>query len=81
MADAVYGSEENDQYVIDTLEKTALIPYNLYHKEQTKRYQRKISVNQPWESYKQQIKEALESESSKRLYGQRKIDVKPVFGG
>ena len=137
-ADAGYGSEENYQYVIDTLEKTALISYNLYRKEQIKRYQqdmtrrenwhydetldlyvdhhgvqfsfshysqkkdkygferafkvyqadkvqatealdelartksgyqRKISINQLWESYKQQVNEALESESGKRLYG------------
>lgn len=148
VADAGYGSEENYAYLLNDLEKEALIPYGMYRKEQTKAYkkdpskrhnwaydealdgyvdhdgvqfsfshysqrtdkagftrdfkvykadkiqatpeldalaltdsgyQRSISVNTVWEFYKAQAKEVLESDSGKRKYAQRKIDVETVF--
>lgn len=42
--------------------------------------QRTTSVNYNWEYFKQKAKENLESESGKRIYAQRKIDVETVFG-
>ena len=41
---------------------------------------RTTSVNYNWEYFKQQVKENLESETGKRIYAQRKIDVETVFG-
>ncbi|MBF0806803.1 MULTISPECIES: IS1182 family transposase, partial [unclassified Streptococcus] len=38
VADAGYGSEENYSFIIDELEKTPLIPYGMYQKEQTRKY-------------------------------------------
>ncbi|WP_371134331.1 IS1182 family transposase [Streptococcus didelphis] len=38
VADAGYGSEENYVYLYDELEKTPLIPYGMYQKEQTRQY-------------------------------------------
>lgn len=149
VADAGYGSEENYAYLMNELEKEALIPHGMYRKEQTKAYkndptkrhnwaydevldcyvdhdgvqfsfshhsqrtdksgftrdfkvykadkmqaspdldtlvltpsghQRTISINAVWDFYKNQAKEALESDSGKRKYAQRKIDVETVFG-
>ena len=149
VADSGYGSEDNYQFVIEELEKEALIPYTMYRKEQTRKYrhdetkrhnwqyneeldcytdhqgvqfsfnrymtqtdkqgitrdfklykadktqatteldalaltpsgrQRSIQVNPVWESFKQQVKDNLASDSGSYLYGQRKVDVEPVFG-
>ncbi|HFI0466934.1 TPA: IS1182 family transposase [Streptococcus suis] len=38
VADAGYGSEENYSFILDELEKTPLIPYGTYQKEQKKSY-------------------------------------------
>ena len=40
VVDAGYGSEENYSYVVDELEKTPLIPYTMYQKEQTRKYKK-----------------------------------------
>ena len=37
-------------------------------------------MNQVWESYKETVKEALQSDRGRRIYAQRKIEVEPVFG-
>lgn len=47
-ADAGYGSEENYEFVIDELGKRALIPYYMYEKEKTKKYQTDPSRRTNW---------------------------------
>lgn len=42
VADAGYGSEENYQAILDEFERTPLITYTMYQKEQTKKYKRSI---------------------------------------
>lgn len=42
--------------------------------------QRTMSVNPVWESYKDQARETLASESGSQKYAPRKIDVQTVFG-
>lgn len=42
--------------------------------------QRQTSVNQTWEFFKQQTREALASDEGKTLYGKRKTDIETVFG-
>lgn len=48
VADAGYGSEENYQYVEELEDKIALIPYNMYLKEQTKKYRNDPSKCHNW---------------------------------
>ena len=40
---------------------------------------RQISINANWEYFKNKAKEQLSSEISHQIYGQRKIDVEPIF--
>lgn len=40
MADGGYGSEPNYQYVMEDLKKKALITYDMYRKEQQRKYQK-----------------------------------------
>ena len=49
VADAGYGSEENYRFIIDELEKTPLIPYTMYQKELTKKYQPSTDNPMNWE--------------------------------
>lgn len=48
VADAGYGSEENYAYVIDELEKEAVIAYGMHHKEQKKAYQNDPTRRENW---------------------------------
>lgn len=48
VADAGYGSEENYSFIIDELEKTPLIPYSMYQKEMTKKYQNSPNTPNNW---------------------------------
>lgn len=41
---------------------------------------RKIAINETWETHKAIIREKLSEEKTGALYGKRKIDVEPVFG-
>ncbi|WP_338757170.1 IS1182 family transposase [Levilactobacillus brevis] len=40
---------------------------------------RQISINANWEYFKNKAKEQLSSEIGRQVYGQRKIDVEPIF--
>ncbi|WP_096186249.1 IS1182 family transposase [Evansella halocellulosilytica] len=149
VADAGYGSEQNYQDVHENREREALITFNTYRKEKTKKYQkdpsnsanwaydeekdaftcpngqqvsflytsqkkdrygftrtvkvyecedcsscplraecnkrqsgrnRRIYFNPTWEEQKAYIREQLSETKTGELYGQRKIDVEPVFG-
>ncbi|QYN52416.1 IS1182 family transposase [Lactobacillus panisapium] len=42
--------------------------------------QRQLNYNPTWQYFKAQVQAALQSKTGKRIYGQRKIDVEPVFG-
>lgn len=48
VADAGYGSESNYEAILDDFEKTPIIPYNMYYKEQTKTYQKDVFRTQNW---------------------------------
>ena len=48
VADAGYGSEANYSYVIDELEKTALIPYGMFQKEQSRKYKKSEDNPSNW---------------------------------
>jgi transposase len=48
VADAGYGSEENYQYLIDKAKCVPLITYNMYHKEQTRKYKTNIFRRENW---------------------------------
>lgn len=48
VADAGYGSEQNYTYINEVLNLKALIPYTMYQKEQTKRYQNDPNKFQNW---------------------------------
>lgn len=48
VADAGYGSEENYAYIFDELEKEALIPYTMYNKEKTRKYQQDPTLRHHW---------------------------------
>ena len=48
VADAGYGSEANYSYVIDELEKTALIPYGMFQKEQSRQYKKSEDNPSNW---------------------------------
>lgn len=48
VADAGYGSEENYHYLTDILDKAALIPYAMYHKEQKKKYRTDETKRHNW---------------------------------
>lgn len=39
-----------------------------------------LSVNEKWEQQKEYVKQKLSEEETAKIYGQRKIDVEPVFG-
>lgn len=49
VADAGYGSEENYRFIMDELEKTPLIPYGMYQKELTKKYQNSAENPANWD--------------------------------
>ena len=49
VTDASCGSEENYRLIIDELEKTPLIPYTMYQKELTKKYQTSTDNLMNWE--------------------------------
>ena len=49
VADAGYGSEENYQFILEHYEKTPLIPYTMYEKEQTKKFKNDPSNRQNWD--------------------------------
>lgn len=49
VADAGYGSEENYKYLLEEKERTALIPYNMYLKEQTRKYKADVRQVSNWE--------------------------------
>ena len=48
VADAGYGSEENYSFIIDDLEKTPLIPYGTYQKEQKNSYKKSDANPENW---------------------------------
>lgn len=48
-ADAGYGSEENYEAVLDTFGKVPLIPYGMYHKENTKAYRSNPKHRYNWD--------------------------------
>lgn len=48
VADAGYGSEENYMAIVDDFEKVPLIPYGMYHKEQSKKYRNNPKHRQNW---------------------------------
>ena len=48
VADAGYGSEENYSFIVDDLEKTPLIPYGTYQKEQKKSYKKSDANPENW---------------------------------
>ena len=48
VADAGYGSEENYMAIIDDFEKVPLIPYGMYHKEQSKKYRNQSKHRENW---------------------------------
>src|SRR5690606_1949577 len=41
---------------------------------------RKVYLNEKWESQKEYVREKLSDEKTGEIYGKRKIDVEPVFG-
>ncbi|MGX7013122.1 transposase [Vagococcus silagei] len=49
VADAGYGSEENYQAILDEFERTPLITYTTYQKEQTKKYKQNPFIPDNWE--------------------------------
>lgn len=49
VADAGYGSEENYMAIVDDFEKVPLIPYGMYHKEQSKKYRNNPKHRQNWD--------------------------------
>ena len=49
VADAGYGSEENYQLILEEYEKTPLIPYTMYEKEQTKKFKNNPANRQNWQ--------------------------------
>ncbi|MEX2785728.1 IS1182 family transposase, partial [Streptococcus sp. H49] len=49
VADAGYGSEENYVFIMDELEKTPLIPYGMYQKELTRKYQNSPTNPNNWD--------------------------------
>lgn len=48
VADAGYGSEENYQAILDEFERTPLITYTMYQKEQTKKYKQNPFITDNW---------------------------------
>ena len=48
VADAGYGSEENYQAILDEFERTPLITYTMYQKEQTKKYKKDPFITDNW---------------------------------
>lgn len=48
VADAGYGSEENYAYVVDELEKDAVIAYGMHHKEQKKAFKNDPTRRENW---------------------------------
>lgn len=48
VADAGYGSEENYQAILDDFERTPLITYTMYQKEQTKKYKQNPFITSNW---------------------------------
>ncbi|WP_245249899.1 IS1182 family transposase, partial [Vagococcus allomyrinae] len=48
VADAGYGSEENYQAIMDDFERTPLITYTMYQKEQTKKFKQNPFHTQNW---------------------------------
>ena len=48
VADAGYGSEENYSFILDDLERTPLIPYGTYQKEQKKSYKKSDANPENW---------------------------------
>ena len=48
VADAGYGSEENYMAITDDFEKVPLIPYGMYHKEQSKKHKNNPKHRQNW---------------------------------
>lgn len=48
VADAGYGSEDNYSFIIDDLEKTPLIPYGTYQKEQKNSYKKSDANPENW---------------------------------
>ena len=49
VADAGYGSEENYQLILEEYEKTPLIPYTMYEREQTKKFKNNPANRQNWQ--------------------------------
>lgn len=41
---------------------------------------RQLNYNPTWQYFKAQVQAALQSKIGKQIYGQRKINVEPVFG-
>ncbi|MCG5105416.1 transposase, partial [Oceanobacillus alkalisoli] len=41
---------------------------------------RKVFLNEKWESQKEYVRTKLSDEKTGEIYGKRKIDVEPVFG-
>lgn len=48
VADAGYGSEENYQAILDEFERTPLITYTMYQKEQTNKYKQNPFIPDNW---------------------------------
>ena len=49
VADAGYGSEENYQAILDDFERTPLITYTMYQKEQTRKYKQNPFLPDNWD--------------------------------
>lgn len=48
VADAGYGSEQNYDYIVNEYQATPLVPFNMYLKEQSRRYRNDPSKRQNW---------------------------------
>ena len=73
-----YGFQR--QFKVYTADKEQADPLLDKMAKTPKGKQRQTSVNYNWEYFKQHAKENLESETGKRIYAQRKINVETVFG-
>lgn len=52
----------------------------IYARKQKKGNNRRVYINEKWESQKEYVRTKLSDEKTGEIYGKRKIDVEPVFG-
>lgn len=65
VADAGYGSEENYKTILDEFNRTPLITYSMYLKEQTKKYKENIYNTQNWKY--DELRDEIICPSNRRL--------------